>query len=352
MSRRKIQQTLTELDRQIQELQATGNQAEETIARGRKAALYASMQEWAAAATEFDLAAQVAASAKEVFVEAQSRYAQGLALENLPEQRETAQESFRRAADLFEISGHQARVVQAHQRIAALNIAAGKTQDAVEEITAVIDQLDGPGQPQLLIELYRTRANTHLLGERFDQALADLKSALVIAQRSGDDKLVLQVQVELTVLQSLQTGDYAPDLFSTFLQQAQQMGNLPLTSDLQIQQAASALQSGNYKKALRKADAARQAALQADDLARYLRYLIACLVIAAARENLRDRPGVLAILMTCKKTLEQHLGREVGQMMNQVLDALAIRWGKEGLTEALRVYRERVQEQGPGNVKL
>ena len=81
-----------------------------------------------------------------------------------------------------------------------------------------------------------------------------------------------------------------------------------------------------------------------------MRYLMGSLLMAEASERLGDRPGVLAALLTCKVYLETHLGTEVGQQINAILDGLEQRWGQEGMVEAVRRYRERAEEEGPYEV--
>ena len=348
-----IRQTLAELERQVQSAEKDGNRPQAFVGRQAKALLYTASQEWTAAAREYDRAAQLAAAEEQRFPEAQGRFGQGLALEQLPQQRKAAQATFRRAAELYLETGHLDKMVEACQHLAASYAQAGELERAVMEMTVPLEHLDEATHPHLLIAVYGSRAQLHMLQalmvpqeglseEGVRLALADLDEALRIAQKSGDSQTTLEIRAQRRAIQGSLGDEAQMEDLPSLLQVSLDMGKLDTLGNIYLQSAQEFIQQGQFEQAIDAAQAARQAALESDDLGRYIRYLMACLFIASAREALDDRPGVIAVLLTCKKTLESDLGKEVGQQANHLLDSLADRWGREGLMEALNAYRQQV----------
>jgi hypothetical protein len=194
-----------------------------------------------------------------------------------------------------------------------------------------------------LVDLYRARSVCHLLVEDREATTADLDRALAVAQESGQQQLVLQVRIQRQLLQD----EASVDSLDSLRQKAQQLGNLPAISDVQLQQAVAALQNSRFQQALELAQSARNAARDTDDLYSPVRYLSASLIMAEAHELMGDRPGVLADLLTCRTYLSHRLGQEVGKQMDTILDALSQRWGKTAMAEAVTAYQKRAQEEGP-----
>jgi hypothetical protein len=56
---------------------------------------------------------------------------------------------------------------------------------------------------------------------------------------------------------------------------------------------------------------------------------------------------VIAILLTCKASLERHFGKPMGEPVVRILDSLPQRWGVEPFQAALAEYRQRVRQRAP-----
>jgi tetratricopeptide (TPR) repeat protein len=345
----KLKEQLDELDRQIEAMQAAGNRAGEAAARAQKALLYALSMDLQAAAKEIAKAGVLAEEEGQVDTLARVHLARGKALLNQPGQHKAARDALHEAASLYHTLEDPSREAEVLKELANLDIAAGDSQGAMEHINRAIGVLeDGEAsEPEQTTELYQMRSSCHLLLGDLDSALTDLDAALDLAQQSEDSALALQIRVQQYTLQSLRSEGTTSERLAALLQEAQRAGNLQVVGDIQLQQAAQSLLAGQYHQALEQAQTARQAARESDDLTRFVRYLSASLLMAEAQEQLEDRPGVLATLLTCKVYLETHLGPEVGRYMNMLLDTLEQRWGREGLAEAVRIYQQRAQEQGP-----
>ena len=64
--------------------------------------------------------------------------------------------------------------------------------------------------------------------------------------------------------------------------------------------------------------------------------------MAEAQEMMGDRVGTLETLLTCKATLQDHVGPVAAQPARDMLEALRRRWGEEVVQEALAQYKARV----------
>jgi hypothetical protein len=347
----KTKQQLTELDRLIEEMKAARNRAGQAMAHSQKALLYTLSMDLAAAAEEITKAGALAQEEGRFEEIALAHYAQGKALTAQPDQRQAARDSLHKAAALYHTLEDNTREAKALKELAALDAADGHWPQAIECLTQAIALLDNGSEPELAVDLHRFRTRCYLFQRKLEPALADLDAALELAQQSENDAFALEIRGEQILLQEWQSGGAAPAEWAALLQEAQQSGNLQAIADAQLQCAVQSFGAGEYRQALEQAQAARQAARDADDdIERPLRYLMASLLMADAHENLDDRPEALAALLTCKVYLETHLGPEVGRAMNMLLDTLEGRWGREGLAEAVRIYQQRVQEQGPYQV--
>jgi tetratricopeptide (TPR) repeat protein len=345
----KLKEQLAELDCQIEAMRAAGNRGGEAAAHAQKALILALSMDLQAAAEEIAKAGVLAEEEGHAETLARAHLAQGKALLNQPGQRKAARDALHKAAALYHTLEDPSGEAEALKELANLDIAASDFRGAMEPINKAIGVLeDGEtSEPERTIELYQMRSSCHLLLGDLDAALNDLDTALDLVQGSENSALALQIRLQQHTLQSLQTGSAIPEQLAALLHEAQQAGNLPVAADIQLQQAAQSFWAGQYRQALAQAQAARQAARESSDLTKFVRYLSASLLMAEAQEQLEDRPGVLATLLTCKVYLETHLGPEVGRHMNMLLDTLEQRWGPEGLAEAVRIYQQRAQEQGP-----
>jgi len=345
-----LKRQLAEFDRQIEEMKAAGNRAAQAALHGQKALLYALAMDMQSAARELAQAGVLAEKDGQFENLAQAHLAKGKALLNQPGQRKAAREALQKAEALYHTLEDRDQEAEALKELAALNAANGDFESAAERLSQAIALLNDSDEPEAIIELYRLRARAHMLRRDLDAALADLDTALDTAQRLGDSTLALEIRVEQMTVRSLQAEGMTTGETAALLQEARQSGDLRAVADVQLQQATESFQAGEYRRALEQVQAARQAARDGKDIERHLRYLMASLLMADVHERLDDRPESLSALLTCKVYLEAHLGPEMGRAMDMLLDALEQRWGREGLAEAVRLYKQRVRERGPYQV--
>lgn len=345
---RETRAALAELNRQINRLRAEGKSINEVVTvHAQKGTIYASQGQWAASAAEFDRSAKEAAEVGDMAAEALARYGQALALFFLPGRLQETKQALERAIELAEQIGHRPLAAKAYFILSSFRLNAGDFFGSAAELSQAIDRLDAATEPQLALQLYQTRASVNFMCARLDQARADLDQALAAAKHTGDKNLILSVQLDQQILQNFNITDgptSSPELFDSLLAQAQQMGNKQVAGDAKLHQAIAFLQTGQYKRALRRAQQIRQTALQATDHMRYIRYLLACVLMAESQNHLGDRTGVLATLLTCKKSLEGALGKDVGQLVVPFLESLRHRWGVEALQEALDSYQKQMAQ--------
>jgi len=345
-----LKKQLAELDRQIEEMKAAGNRAAQAALHGQKALLYALARDMRSAALEIAQAGVLAEEDGQYEQLAQAHLAKGKALLNQPGQRKVARGSLQKAEALYHTLENRPRQIETLKELAALDGASGDFESAAGRLSQAIALLSDGDEPELSIELYRLRARAHMLRRDLETALADLDTALDAAQKLGDDGLALEIRVEQMTVRSLQSEKMSPDEMATLLQEAQQSGNMGAVADVQLQRATESFQAGEYRQALEQVRAARRAARDGTDLERHLRYLMASLLMSDVWERLGDRAESLAALLTCKVYLETHLGPEMGRAMDTLLDGLEQRWGRDGLAEAVRLYKQRVRERGPYQV--
>jgi hypothetical protein len=203
------------------------------------------------------------------------------------------------------------------------------------------------------VELYCNRAKLNtVLGQRA-QASEDWQQATAIATASGIPEVLERVQTYHRVMQQAEAFQETNlDPYSSLLEQIRQLGgSLPVAGDVQLQMAIQALQANNYTTCLQLAEEARQAALESNDEIHCLRYLYACVLIAFAQEGLNHRPEVIAILLTCKNTLERQHLPEMAEQILLLLNGLETRWGKEGLWEARLAYRQAFSSMSTSTLK-
>ncbi|GAB4446752.1 MAG: hypothetical protein Kow0031_29390 [Anaerolineae bacterium] len=351
-------QALNNLEKQIRQKQAEGDMPQVFIARQARAMLYLINQRWSAAAREYQKAAKIARAEEQPFLEAECYLGQGMALENLPQAHQKTVDAYRQAAAIYGRLRVPVKLLESRQRLATYYVSCREHEAAIAEMSAAITELETVAQPGLVLQAYRQRAMLRLSSAKFTAsssgaaaqvaaeelalALADFDRAQQLAEAGGEENVALAIRVQRRGAQQLFNSDAPLEDAPTLQRLSLDAGSLDTLGDIYLQQAKDALARQDYAEMLAAADNARRAALQATDTARYIRYLVACLFMANAREALNDRPGVIAILLTCKKSLEQALGKEVGDQMKLLLDSLAVRWGPAELNEAVQLYRQRM----------
>jgi len=328
------------------------------IAHLQKALLWLSESDWEQAEQAFSRAADLAASDGWHDLEAQARYAQALVLERSPDRAEAARATYARAEQLFAEQGQTERVASIRDRLAQAPVPTFDP-DAPETWQAWLDQLGDRLQSSIdalsdtlpsesadeRARLEASRAKLFWLAGETEPMAASLEAAIAAARDSGDPELTANIDALRRTLLSPQAGADSGDPFSALLAQTMQTGDLPIAGDTVLQRALQALQRKEYRQVITLAENARRNALSTRDATHYLRYLFACIFIAFARDGLGDRPGVIAILLTCKATLEREGQAVFGRQLVELLDGLEVRWGKEALRDARRAYRQQMRQQ-------
>ncbi len=346
----KTKQKLAQLDEQIAAAKAVGNRAAQAVAHSQKALLYTLSLDLAGAAGEMAKAGALAEEEGRFEQVAQVHLARGKALMNQPGQREEAVELLENAAALYHTLEDYVHEAEAFKELARLDMMDNNLDSALSRLAKGIAVLENDAASELLAELYRTRFSCHVLRRDFAAAQEDSEAALKVAEESGDRALTLEILLEQYILRRALSDQTAPEQLANYLREAQDAGATRIADDIRLQQAAEAFMAERYVEALEMAREIRSAARDADDIEKYLRYLMASLLMADAQERLDERAEALAALLTCKVYLEKSISPQVGQQMDLILNTLEQRWGRDGLAEAVRVYKQRVQERGPYQV--
>ncbi len=222
--------------------------------------------------------------------------------------------------------------------MAEIALGEGDLPQATAETTAALAHSESIAQE---IELLRSRANLYWLSENNTAAHADLSRALELAQEVGDEGMVVAVDgswIEWEMGAGEQ-GAGEQDRLGEMLGRAMGAGVWGVSSDIALEQAVTFYGAGEWEQAGEAAELARRHALESTDMVRYVRYLCACLVLALVQEKVGEDAAVLDTLLTCKNTLQRHLGDEIGVAMKELLDSLLPRWGEERFRVALATYR-------------
>lgn len=344
-----FEEHIADLDREIAALETHGVAPVRVVQLGREILRLTAAREWAGAERAYGEMLAYAAAHGDAAAHALARYGQGVALFRIQDRRDEARAAFQEAASLAITAGHRSLASKAYHILAALTLEAGDVPAAAQLQAQALEHLDEALDPLLAAQVYRNRANMHCLLGELEKARTDLDRARLAAQRAKDHGLELGIEVDRQVVDALAgPGTTALGLLDALYGQAQAAGRRDILGDVALHQAIVAHRIGDLSQAQERAHLARRHALRSNHPARYLRYLSACLLVAVIREQKGDRPGVLAILLTCKGTLEKAAGKRAGLLARVFLDALQERWGAEGLQAALAAYRRRFREAQPG----
>ena len=300
-----------------------------------------------ASANKLGRAARLAHESGDFAEYARYLYSQALTLAQLPQERARAESLWRRSAAAANVAGRLDLEVKALSRIAPLYANEGDREGAIAQLTALVELMtkhDQTARSAELVGVMRDRARLYMsrgIDEQnrifVDRARRDLRAAADLARAIDMNRLALETRLELRALEAVMPGqEQPPETFASLRAEAEALGDAAVLGSLEIEQSMAEMRAGAFERALAHAEAARRAALDTPDP---VRYLIACMLIAEARENTGDRAGVIAILLTCKATLERLMGKAAGQQVKLVLDSLEHRWGRDGVAAALAEYR-------------
>lgn len=291
------------------------------------------------AATALGEAAALYARAGQFVEQGKHLYGQGILLMRVAGQSAAAQQALKQAEALAHIFGDVEGEVRALMRVADLRAAGGDLEAGLAQLDVAALRV-ASGRPDLAVQVHRGQAALLLALGRLSPALTALKEATRDAEQLGDARLALELKLERRGLLGLRTRGDAKSPLADLMREADELSDPALRADVGLQQAAALLRGGDFEAGLAEAEQVRRRALELPDP---LRYMLACLLIAEAREQLGDYVGVLEILLTCKVSLERFVGPEAGAAVVTVLDSLAGRWGQDAVDEARRRYREQAQ---------
>jgi tetratricopeptide (TPR) repeat protein len=341
-------QAIREIDRQIKTAQTAENFGDEIEARGRKVALLTVLQEWAQVAAELEPMAQLVAEQGQTHNLAQARYAQARALSHLPDRYEAAEARFAEALALYEEAGDAETPLAVRQHLAGLYVAQGDEAALARTLDEAFARLPtAVSDPIPHIDLYRFRAGCHALLLNFQAALADLQQALTLARQAGDEELLQAVGQQHEAATHLAQGEWSPELGLFIWPDLPGQPTPSLLADEDLLKALQLMQNGRFRPAFRFAQKALDNARQARDLYRYIRYLLASIILGQLHDQRNERVEVLTVLLRCKVFLEMGLGTAVRPYIDQFLDAMTERWGENGRRAAIRAYQDHVAQHGP-----
>lgn len=339
-----------ELGREIDGLRQEGQLSKRVAALGQQILKLNLQQDISGLVGAYGEMAALAAAGGDVAAQALAHYGQGAALITLPDRRDECRGAFQQAAELGAAAEHHSVAAKAQHALAALAAEDGDIAAATAHQTRALEHVDESREPELAVQIYRSRATLYWAALALDSARADLDSALALASlmgRADGGRLRREIEAEQTMLRAFQRPDATledqMDALARLGRRGQTSG--PATAaEAALRRAQAAARRQNFAAVAARAEEACAEALRSTDTLRIVHYLAACVLLAGARSRLGDRPGALASLLTCKGTLERELGKEAGQQIIPILNALVEPWGQAGLQEALTTYRARLHE--------
>ena len=341
-------QALRDIEQQIKTAVSFSDEIE---ARGRKVALLTVLQEWAQVVAALEPMAQLVAEQGQTHNLAQARYAQARALCHLPARYAEAEARFTEALALYEEAGDRETPIALLQHLAGLYVAQGDQDALARTLADAFARLPtAVSDPIPHINLYRFRAGCHALLLNFQAALIDLEQALALARQAGDEALLQAVEQQYEAATHLARGEWSPELGMFVWPDLPGQPTPSLLADEALLKSLRLMQNGRFRPAFRFAQQALTNARHAPDLYRYIRYLLASIILAQLHDQRDERVAVLTVLLRCKVFLEMGLGPAIQPYMDQFLDTMTGRWGENGRREAIRAYQEHVAQHGPVQV--
>ncbi|MCP5096089.1 MAG: hypothetical protein GY943_11085 [Chloroflexi bacterium] len=337
-----LRQIQTEFKQAIAAQTAVSNTPAVVELRSRFGLVLSQHERWALAARQFNLAAQLALDAKQTAVAAQLRYAEGNALQQLPQRHKDAIHTLREAQTLYKQAGNATGNRKSHEVLAQIHVERREFDAALSETAAIKTKT-----PAEQIHNLRQQAAIHYLAGDTSKATVVLQQALDMALAEKNERMQLEIEVELQEINSQQSTinnqqSTKSDPIQDLLMRCQQAKLFGMVANLELEQAMAALTAQDWETAVSHAQAARQSAMQSSEMMRYLTYLNACLLLTLSYEQLNKDAAVIDTLLTCKNSLQRHLGEPYAQLMREILDSLLPRWGKARFQTALAAYRQGI----------
>ncbi|MFZ5478543.1 MAG: hypothetical protein ACOZNI_17365 [Myxococcota bacterium] len=336
-----MEATLREVEAQVRAANTRGDAAAEGDARVRVAGVLTAMGRLADAIAELEKAGPLFVKAGQPAEHAGATWALALLVTRDPKRKGEARDLLLKVRALATLGGRPDLEAKALFRLAMVEADA---QDLDAALAWLATLLEKAPDVRTRIEAHRARAGFFQALGRPNRALSELEAALSLARDAGDARTALQLRLEKRVLQPFTADLGTWESFAVLLEDARAAGDPVLEGAIELQRAGVALRGDRPEEGEQAAQAARAAALASGDV---VLYTLACMLIAEARELAGDRSGVLAILLTCKATLEQRFGKEAGRPVVWVLQATEARWGKEATDAALAEYRRMAASRMP-----
>ncbi len=285
-------------------------------------------------------------AAEDPALQAEYLYGRGVLQAEQPDRADRADATLVKAKAMAFVLGDFDLELKAAKRLIKLRTGQLRLDEGIGALTDLIERLGQVGRRMDLLHALRLRANLYL-GQgpfRLKKVMEDLDHAVALAERLEQPAIAFQLRMERRGIHDYLGGGATPERLEDMLEEARALDDEGLAGQVRFAQATAAMRQGRPAEAEEHATAAREGALEDDDP---VRYVLACMVIAEARDALGDRAGVLEILLRCKSSLEERLGRDAGQQVVVVLDSLQHRWGgQQAVLEALAEYRARMAAEG------
>ncbi len=341
MSSEEVQARHEELDHRIRLCRGRGDRVGEAAARAQKAQLHSKAGHWMEGAQELHWAARLAYDGGQVGLHGQYLYGKGLLLSYAgPTLREETYASLRKGAAAARVGGNLPIAHKALRRLVELHEQDGDYAAASHASGELCASLEGQGPSTELVDLLLERVRLLRQARRASgepeptEALSDLSAAVGIAERLDDHRRMARSRLLRRIYAGLLGETELQPIFGLLVKHDQMLiGGMPL------KRAVLAMRVDEPEAALREAAEERRTSLSSGDP---IRYLASCLLMAEAQEMMGDRVGTLETLLTCKATLQDHVGPIAAQPARDMLEALRNRWGEEVVQEALTQYRARV----------
>ncbi|MEM7330537.1 MAG: hypothetical protein AAF490_00505 [Chloroflexota bacterium] len=343
-----INKQLKTLNKQLKSAERKQDRLEVASVLSQRAGMHSLMLNWQAAADDLSRVAGLAETDGEHFYQARAMFGQAKALGHLPEQHKTAQNVLRQTAVLFQMLNDQHHQAEALFELAKFEISAENytaALDTASEAIRLVEQT--PAQHEQLLDLYQLKANAHLFLIQFEEAVAALKTAVSIATAQDLTAQAVDLELQIQSFQSLINGADSKDALEHLMASAQASGNVAVIQDVQLRQANLDCENGRYQQATQAAEQIIQAARFSSDPQRFMRYFYASLIIARAEEAQKNRVGVLFALLRAKVYLETHLDKNIGFLINKLLNKLEAEWGANVMRQTVAAYQALVREHGP-----
>lgn len=344
MTPEELQAARNELDSRVAQARDDGDPAGLADALTRRASVSAVLELWDEADRDLAEADGAWLAADDVGSRARSTYVRAGILARMPARQSDAEALYKQAAAMGRVAGDRETETKSLEGVAAVLGGRGDLEGAMAQHQLIADICRQAGDQAGVADALRSVAAMWQARGRPNQALKVFQRALAAAQKSGDPGRILRGRMDKRAQQAFASHPGDMESLDAIAADAHEQGSFDLSGQAELQRGAELMRQGDADEAAMSGEKARQLALETHQP---VLYVMACLLISETREAKGDRPGVLAILLTCKQTMEQSFGKEAGQPVVQVLDSLEERWGAEGLQAALVEYRKRMARRMP-----